>query len=72
LVIAYASIGYFDTISRLLQLLVNNENYILEPIASAWQSNRIHNMKKRKKGANTKSKGNVINKKKRNSQGKLV
>ena len=53
LVIAYASIGYFDTISRLLQLLVNNENYILEPIASAWAKQQDTQWAKKKKREQT-------------------
>jgi len=51
LVIAYASIGYFDTISRLLQLLVNNENYILESIASVWAKQQDTQQAKKKKGS---------------------
>jgi len=53
LVIAYASIGYFDTISRLLQLLVNNENYILESIASVWAKQQDTQQAKKKKREQT-------------------
>ena len=33
---AVPSIGYFDTVTRILQLLVKNNDYKLEPVATAW------------------------------------
>ena len=67
LVIAYASIGYFDTVTRILQLLVKNNDYKLEPVATAWTKQQdAQRAKKKERERIPKSKGMRAAKRKAN------